>query len=282
MKRVLITGAGTGFGQEVAMRLAKKGFDVIATVEIYAQVQTLKRQATARGVTLRVEKLDVTNEGDRRKAQDWNIEILVNNAGVLEGGSVVDIPGANMRREFEVNVIGPLLLTQGIAKQMAKRGKGRIVWVSSREGINVNPFTGVYAASKHAVEAIAQTMSLELQEFGVEVYTVNPGPFLTGFNDRGFQTWESWIDDPAARLFDYSKLAFPRAQFDPEPVYATLTAVAAGEVETFRNLEPHSMLEETKRNIENVWLKKSKEGLGTRPAALQASFDMKPETPVSK
>ena len=58
-----------------------------------------------------------------------------------------------MRREFEVNVIGPLLLTQGIAKQMVKRGEGRIVWVSSREGLNTNPFTGIYSASKHAVEA---------------------------------------------------------------------------------------------------------------------------------
>src|SRR5262249_33176486 len=126
MKKVLITGAGTGFGHEVAMRLAEKGFDVIATVEIWAQVQTLKRQARERGVTLKVEKLDVTNEGDREKARGWGVEILVNNAGVLEGGSVLDIPGTNMRHQFEVNVIGPLLLTQGIAKQMVKRGKGRI------------------------------------------------------------------------------------------------------------------------------------------------------------
>src|SRR5580704_12600487 len=166
MKKVLITGAGTGFGHEVAMRLALKGFDVIAAVEVYAQVQTLKREAAARGVTLQVEKLDVTSDGDRKKALSWEVEILVNNAGVLEGGSVLDIPGPNMRHEFEVNVIGPLLLTQGIAKQMVKRRQGRIVWVSSREGLNVNPFTGVYSASKHAVEAIAETMSLELQEFG--------------------------------------------------------------------------------------------------------------------
>src|SRR5271169_108646 len=233
MNKVLITGAGTGFGHEVAMRMAEKGFDVIAAVEIYAQVQTLKRDAAARGVTLQVEKIDVANEGDRKKALAWNIEILVNNAGVLEGGSVLDIPESNIRREFEVNVIGPLLLTQGIAKQMVKRRKGRIVWVSSREGLNVNPFTGIYSASKHAVEAVAETMSLKLQEFGIEVATINPGPFLTGFNDRGFETWKSWEDDPAERLFDYSKLAFPRAQFDPEPVYATMTAVAAGEVDTY-------------------------------------------------
>jgi NAD(P)-dependent dehydrogenase (short-subunit alcohol dehydrogenase family) len=280
MKTVLITGAGTGFGHEVAMRLAKKEFDVIAAVEIYAQVQTLKRQAAERGVSLRVEKLDVTDDGDRRKALTWNIDILVNNAGVLEGGSVVDIPALNIRREFEVNVVGPLLLTQGIAKQMVKRGKGRIVWVSSREGLNVNPFTGIYSASKHAVEAIAQTMSLELQEFGIEVATINPGPFLTGFNDRGFETWRSWVDEPSERLYDYSKLAFPRAQFDPEPVYATMTAVAAGEVDTFRNLEPKSMLAETKNNIEAPWNKKIKDGLGSRPASVQKAFEMEPETPV--
>jgi NAD(P)-dependent dehydrogenase (short-subunit alcohol dehydrogenase family) len=189
---------------------------VQASVEIYAQVQTVKRQAAERGVSLRVEK-------------------------------------------FGVNVIGPLLLTQGIAKQMVKRRAGRIVWVSSREGLNVNPFTGVYSASRHAVEAIAETMASELQEFGIEVATINPGPFLTGFNDRMFQTWESWEDDPSERLFDYQRLAFPRAQFDPEPVYATMTAVAAGEVDSYREVT---------------------DGIGTRPRPLQNSYDMDPETPV--
>jgi len=281
MKKVLITGAGTGFGHEVAMRLAKKGFDVIAAVEIYAQVQTVKRQAAERGVSLQVAKLDVTNDGDRRKALEWNVEILVNNAGVGEGGSIVDIPALNIRHQFEVNVTGPLLLTQGIAKQMVKRGEGRIVWVSSREGLNVNPFTGIYSASKHAVEAIAETMKLELQEFGIEVATINPGPFLTGFNDRMFQTWQSWEDNPSERLFDYSQLAFPRAQFDPEPVYATMTAAAAGEIDTYRNLEPRSMLDETKGLIEAPWHQKTTDGLGTRPDALQNSYRMKPETPVS-
>ena len=65
MKKVLITGAGSGFGLEAAMRLAEKGFDVTASVEIYSQVQPLKRAALARGIHLQVEKLDVTNEGDR-------------------------------------------------------------------------------------------------------------------------------------------------------------------------------------------------------------------------
>lgn len=263
------------------MRLAEKGFDVIAGVEIYAQVQTMKRQAADRGVTLRVEKLDVTNDGDRRKALEWGVEILVNNAGVGEGGSTVDIPASNIRHQFEVNVTGPLLLTQPIAKQMIKRGAGRIVWVSSREGLNVNPFTGIYSASKHAVEAIAETMADELQEYNVEVATVNPGPFLTGFNDRMFQTWESWEDDPSQRLFDYAKLAFPRAQFDPEAVYATLTAVAAGEVDSYRNLEPDSMIDETKQLQQIPWQRKVTDGLGTRHQAIRHSYEMQPETPVA-
>jgi NAD(P)-dependent dehydrogenase (short-subunit alcohol dehydrogenase family) len=281
LKKVLITGAGTGFGHEAAMRLAEKGFDVIAGVEIYAQVQTMKRQAAERGVTLQVEKLDVTNDGDRRKTLDWGVEILVNNAGVGEGGSTVDIPASNIRHQFEVNVTGPLLLTQPIAKQMIKRGAGRIVWVSSREGLNVNPFTGIYSASKHAVEAIAETMADELQEYNIEVATVNPGPFLTGFNDRMFQTWESWEDDPSQRLFDYAKLAFPRAQFDPEPVYATLTAVAAGEVDSYRNLEPKSMLKETEHLQQIPWQRKVTDGLGTRHQAITHSYEMQPETPVA-
>ncbi len=281
MKKVLITGAATGLGYGVAVQLAEKGFEVIAAVEIYAQVQPLKRDIAARGLKVHVEKLDVTVEGDRKKALGWNIDILVNNAGVLEGGSVVDIPGSNMRHEFEVNVIGPLLLTQGIAKQMVKRGEGRIVWVSSREGLNVNPFTGIYSASKHAIEAIAETMSMELQEFGIEVATINPGPFLTGFNDRGFQTWESWEDEPSERLFDYSKLAFPRPQYDPAVMIATMTKVVSGEVETYRNLEPQSMVDETKKNIEAPWTKNIKQNLGVRDPKIQKCYEMKPETPDS-
>jgi hypothetical protein len=115
----------------------------------------------------------------------------------------------------------------------------------------------------------------------LEVATVNPGPFLTGFNDRMFQTYASWEDDPAERLFDYSKLAFPRAQFDPEAVYATMTAVAAGDVDTYRNLAPTSMIEETKSLIEAPWTKKTTDGMGSRPDQIQHSYDMQPETPVS-
>jgi hypothetical protein len=90
--------------------------------------------------------------------------------------------------------------------------------------------------------------------------------------------WESWQDEPSKRLYDCSQLAFPRAQFNPEPVYATMTAVAAGQTDSYRNLEPESMIEETKSLIMAPWDKRTTDGLGTRPDAIQNAFDMHPET----
>ena len=123
-------------------------FSAIARVEIWAQVQTLKRQAAEQGVLLQVEKLDVTDAGHQRKALAWDVNTLVNNARVGEGGATVGIPAANMRRQFEINVIGPLLLTQGVTKQMAQRGEGRIAWVSSREGLSDIP-SSTRSGSRH-------------------------------------------------------------------------------------------------------------------------------------
>lgn len=144
---VLITGAGMGFGFEVALRLAKQGLDVIAGAEIVAQVHSLEQEARKRGVGLRIEKLDVTQEGDRVKAAEWNVDVLLNNAGISEGGATVDIPAANLRRQYEVNVIGPLMLTQLIAKKMALKKKGKIVFMSLVAGLTADPFAGAYSSS---------------------------------------------------------------------------------------------------------------------------------------
>lgn len=81
--------------------------------------------------------------------------------------------------------------------------------MSSVAGLTVDPFTGAYSASKHAIEAFAIALDKELKYFGIQIATINPGPFLTGFNDRMFETWKSWRDTPEDRVFDYSQLAFP-------------------------------------------------------------------------
>lgn len=277
---ILVTGAGTGFGYEVALRLAKKGLDVIAGVEIVAQVFALQEEAKRRGVKLRVEKLDVTNEGDRLQAAEWDIDVLLNNAGISQGGATVDIPAENVRLQYEVNVIGPLMLTQLVAKKMVLKRKGKIVFMSSVAGLTADPFAGAYASSKHAVEAIAEAMGHELKEFGIEVATVNPGPFLTGFNDRMFETWKTWQDDPAQRLFDYSKLAFPHEQYDPEPVFETTIGVITGTIDTYRNVEPKEIIDQQRQQMDSAWTRKSSEGLGKRDELVQKAYDIAPGTPV--
>lgn len=277
---ILVTGAGTGFGYEVALRLAAKGLDVIAGVEIVAQVHSLEQEAKRRGVQLRIEKLDVTHEGDRRKAAEWDVDVLLNNAGISEGGATVDIPAENLRRQYEVNVVGPLMLTQLIAKKMVLKKKGKIVFMSSVAGLTTDPFAGAYASSKHAIEAIAEAMNQELKEFGVDVATVNPGPFLTGFNDRMFETWKTWQDDPSQRLFDYSKLAFPHEQYDPEPVFETTIGVITGEIDSYRNVEPKEIIAQQRQQMDSAWTRKSNEGLGKRTELVQKAYDIEPGTPV--
>ncbi|SNB72819.1 hypothetical protein SAMN07250955_1105 [Arboricoccus pini] len=280
MTTVLVTGAGSGFGKEVALRLAARGLEVIAGVEIVAQIHALAQEAERRGVSLQVEKLDVTHDGDRRKASGWDVDVLLNNAGISEGGAVADIPAENLRRQYEVNIVGPVMLTQLIVKKMVAKKKGKIVFMSSVAGLTTDPFAGAYASSKHAVEAIADALSQEMREFGIEVATINPGPFLTGFNDRMFETWKSWEDDPSERLYDYSQIAFPHEQYDPEPVFETTIGVITGDIVSYRNVEPKEIIGQQRKQLEAVWTRKVTDGLGRRPEIVQKAYDIKPGTPV--
>lgn len=278
MTKIMITGAGSGLNKGAALELAKRGHTVIACVENYAQRRALEIETRDQGFDLRIEKLDVTEEGDRRNALSWNVDVLVNGAGILEGGALVDIPAENLQRQFEVNVFGPLRLTQGIARQMVARRGGRIVFVSSVVGILVGPFVGAYGASKHALEAIAQTMAMELQEFGVQVSTINPGPYLTGFNDAGFLAPQVWNDDPAARVFDYGKLAFFLEQIPPETVFGAMADVIEGKSPLFRNVVAPEMADGVRQGSGDVWTLKVDDGQGTRHPLVQQAYTLKPET----
>jgi short-subunit dehydrogenase len=280
MTTVLITGAGSGLNNGAAFELAKRNYDVIACVEIYPQVRSLELQAKQAGVTLRIEKIDVTQEGDRRRAISWDVDVLVNGAGIIEGGAIVDVPGANIRRQFEVNVIGPVLLTQGIARKMIARRSGKIIFMGSVVGIVSGPFVGIYGASKHAIEGIADTMRMELQEFGIQVAVINPGPYLTGFNDAGFLAPKDWDDDPSARVFDYDKLAFPFPQFEPSLAFSSIVDVITGTSSLFRNVIAPDLAQGVREQSLQVWTRKTADGLGTRNELVQQSYDMKPETLV--
>lgn len=279
-EKILITGAGTGFGKNIAFSLAEQGKSVIAGVEIISQVSALEQEAKERGVSMQIEKLDVTNPKDREKAWGWDIDVLVNNAAVSEGGSLVDIPEENLRHQFEVNVFGPILLTKGFARQMIEKRAGRIVFVSSVSGLMADPLMGPYCGTKHATEAFADSLSKELQEFKVEVATINPGPYLTGFNDREFETWKNWQSDSEETVFDYEKAAFPYEQFDPEEVTEPSVKVILGETNQYRNVIPEKMIPQVKERMEAMWSKTTTEGLGERNETVQKSYEIEPGTPA--
>lgn len=282
MANILITGAGSGFCLEAALKLAEKGHHVIAGVEIISQVTMLQDEAKKRGLSLQVEKLDVTDPADRQKAWNWEIDVLLNNAGIAEGGAVADIPVERIRRQFEVNVFGPIALTQGFARKMVAAKKGKIVFLSSVAGLSTDPFAGSYSASKHALEAFAEALHKEMQEFGVQVATINPGPYLTGFNDRMLDRWKEWTDDPAERVFDYSKIAFPHEQYDPAPVVETIVAVLSGETDAYRNLLPESAEKVTKAEMEEKWTRKQNSPQGSRHELVEKAYTLQPATPAKE
>lgn len=152
--------------------------------------------------------------------------------------------------------------------------------MSSVVGILSGPFVGIYGASKHALEAIAETMSMELQEFGIQVAVINPGPFLTGFNDAGFLAPRDWVDDASSRVFNYDKLAFPFAQFEPALAFGSIADVIVGQSTLFRNIITPDLAAAVREQSLQVWTRKTTDGLGTRAPLVQSSYDMRPETLV--
>lgn len=274
----LITGAGTGFGKGIALGLAEQGKKVIAGVETMSEVSALENEAKEKNIDIQVEKLDVTDPADRERAWTWDVDVLLNNAGISEGGSLADIPEERLRNQFEVNVFGPILLTQKIAKAMVKKQRGKIVFMSSVSGLMADPLSGPYGGSKFALEAFSESLSKELQEFNVQVAVINPGPYLTGFNDREFEAWRTWRDDPAERLFDYEQLAFPYEQLDPEELIKEGIKVLTGETNDYRNVVPKAMSAMIKKRQKELWDKKSDENLGERHELVQKSMDIEPAT----
>lgn len=281
-KKVLITGAGTGFGKAVAFKLAALNYQVIATVEAVAQIQTLKDEAKQKGLDIQFEKLDITSESDREFAENFDIDILINNAGISEGGAVVDIPEEHIRQQFEINVFGTILLTQKFARQFIKKKEGKIVFISSVAGLTTDPFTGAYSASKHAIEAFAEALNKELHEFNVKVCTVNPGPILTGFNDRMFETWKHWYpEDQINTVFDYQKIAFPHEQYQPDQVSDLIVKVVTEEIKTYRNLVPKEIEADTKKQMKEKWDRLIHSDTKRDPL-VEDAYKLKPETPNGK
>ena len=196
-KTILITGAGSGFGEGAAIGMAKNGHNVIATVQVSPQVTPLREKAKALGLNnLRVERLDLTDPYDIAQAQSWDFDVLWNNAGRGEAGPVGEIPIDLVRQNYEVNVFLPLVLTQGVVRKwVANKTKGKVVFTSSMGGLFTPANWGVYVSTKHALEAIAEALQQELAPHGIKVQTINPGAYDTGYNETMADNPFRWLND---------------------------------------------------------------------------------------
>lgn len=222
---VLITGAGSGFGLGASIELARRGYDVVATTQIVAQITGVRAAAEAAGVQLRAEKLDVLDSADRRRAEEWGVDVLVNNAGIGESGPIGEIPVDLVRANFETNVFGPLQLTQGLLKGMLKKGGGKIVNISSIAGRIAIPYIGPYCMTKHALEVLSEAMRVELEHHHIKVVVIEPGPYATGFNELLMASKYRWFRESSLFAGDMDRVRKSEAdilenQFDSGPVVA--------------------------------------------------------------
>jgi NAD(P)-dependent dehydrogenase (short-subunit alcohol dehydrogenase family) len=189
MQSVVITGASTGIGWATAKLLLERGFRVFGSVRKPADADRLRAEFGANFTPL---LFDVTNEAAvlaaarevRAALGGETLFGLVNNAGVAVAGPVLELAADEFRRQMDVNVIGPIISTQAFGPLLGsdpslKGPRGRIVMISSVAGKNGNPLSAAYAASKHAIEGLSESLRREMMLFGIDVIIIAPGAVKT-------------------------------------------------------------------------------------------------------
>lgn len=174
MSRILITGASKGIGRAMAVELIERGHDVVATAR---QPEVLADLGAAQ-----VLQLDVTDQAsvDAAVEEAGPVDVVVNNAGEIVVGSVEDTPLAELERLLAINTIGAIRVANAVIPGMRERGSGRIVFLSSIVGRVALPLIGPYAATKWALEALGETLSMEVDRFGITVNLLEPGTVDSG------------------------------------------------------------------------------------------------------
>lgn len=180
----LVTGCSSGIGRAIAEGAAAAGHYVFATARRPEQLADLAKPGSIETLPL-----DVTSPESAARAiagvvaRAGRLDVLVNNAGYGQMGTVEDISIEKWKAEFDVNVFGLIRVTQ-LALPHLRRSRGYIVNIGSIAGRISYPFGGAYCASKYAVEALTDALRLEVETFGVRVVLIEPGPITTKFKDR--------------------------------------------------------------------------------------------------
>lgn len=235
--RVLITGAGSGFGRGIALELAERGHDV--TAGVMSDEEGATYDSVERVTPL---LLDITDAEHRERAAAAPVDLLVNNAAVSHIGPLLLLPMDRIREVFEVNVFATLELTKLVGARMVEAGNGRILIVSSVAGVRAGGISGPYSMSKHALQAMGSSLRAELASLGVDVALINPGPHGTGFNDRMVDEIDEWIDpvaaEPYRELIDGLRARITVDQLDPDEAVNTIADICEAETTELVNPIP--------------------------------------------
>lgn len=178
MANVLITGCSAGIGKATALRLARAGHRVFATMRDPERAPDLADTGRAENLPISIHQLDVDSDASVAAAFDSieePIDVLVNNAGLGIGGAVPELPLAAFRASMETNYLGPLRCIHAVLPRMQQAGRGCIVNVSSVAGRAWCAPFGAYAPSKAALEALSEILAGELRNQGIRVAIVEPG-----------------------------------------------------------------------------------------------------------
>jgi len=187
-KRVaVVTGSSSGIGLEASLELARNGFFTYATMRDTSKQDVLRSSHDNERLPLQVVQLDVTDDNSVAKAiktilsEAGRIDILVNNAGFAVTGAFEDVALDEVKTQYETNVFGVIRATQAVLPTMRKQGSGRIINISSGAGIFGYPGGSAYVSSKFALEGLTESMSYELEPFGIRVVLIEPGFIKTNF-----------------------------------------------------------------------------------------------------
>jgi NAD(P)-dependent dehydrogenase (short-subunit alcohol dehydrogenase family) len=178
MSSILITGSGRGIGRATALELARRGHRVIATARDAGQLADLPVDARL--------QLDVTDARSVGQAIQTAgpIDVLISNAGGIFIATVEATPPDELERLLRQNTVGALRVVQAVLPAMRERGRGRLLFLSSILGRMTSPTRGAYAATKWALEALVETLAVEVGHFGVEVALLQPSSVASGGLDN--------------------------------------------------------------------------------------------------
>ena len=206
MTTALITGTSSGIGRSTALRLARGGLKVWASMRNPSAGKDMLTIASEEGLDLEVIQLDVEDDQSVESAIDsiGAVDVLVNNAGLSPVGSVEEFAIAEWKQLFETNVFGLIRCTQAVLPGMRAQGSGRIINISSVAGRVAIPMFGPYSSSKWAVEALTETLASEGKIFDIHVTLVEPGAVATPIRGKTGQPDRNSPYRPVAKNWGFS------------------------------------------------------------------------------